>query len=62
MHLINYTMYSLLLFKWMCSKRDGRGSVLYFKILIHARINTPYSEVLFFYEAAFGNSKVFCLH
>ena len=50
MHLINDTLYSLLLFKWMCSKRDGRGSVIYVKILIYARINTPNSEELFFYE------------
>ena len=62
MHLINDTLYSLLLFKWICSKGDGRGSVLYIKILIYARINTPNSEELFFYEAAFGNSWGFCLH
>ena len=62
MHLINDTMYSLLLFKWTCSKRDGRGSVLYVKNLIYARIDTPIGEELFFYEAVFGNCGVFCLH
>ena len=42
--------------------RDSRGSVLYVKILIYARINTPNSEELFLYEAAFSNCGVFCLH
>ena len=61
MHLINNTLYSLLLFKWMCSKWDGRGPVLYVKILIYDRIKTPNSEELFFYEAAFGNCGGFCV-
>ena len=62
MHLINDTLYSLLLFKETCSKRDGRGSALYVKILIYDRIKTPDSKELFFCEAVFGNCGDFCLH
>ena len=53
MHLINDTLYSLLLSK--CSDRDGRGSVLYVKSLIYDRIKTPNSKELFFCEAVVGN-------
>ena len=55
MHLINDTLYSLLLFKQTCSNRDGRGSVLYVKILTYDKINTPNRKELFFCEAVFGN-------
>ena len=48
MHLINDTLYSLLLFMKTGSKRDGRGSVLYVKILISDKIKTPDSKSFFF--------------
>ena len=59
MHLITGTLYSLLLFKKKCSKRDGRGPVLYVKVLIYDKIKTPNSKELFFCEAVFGNCWVF---
>ena len=62
MHLINVTLYSPLLFKYMCSTRDGKGSVLSVKIVIYDRIWIPNIKELFFCEAVFGNCGFFfCL-
>ena len=59
MHLINGTLYSLLLFTNTRSKRDGRRSVLFVKIVIYDRNKIPNSKELFFCEAVFGNCGVF---
>ena len=62
MHLINGTLYSLLLFTKTRSKRDGRRSVLFVKIVMYDRNKIPNSKELFFCEAVFGNCGFFCLH
>ena len=62
MHLISGTLYSLLLFTTETrSKRDGRRSVLFVKIVIYDRNKIPNSKELFFCEAVFGNCGVFFL-
>ena len=61
MHLINGTLYSLLLFMKRRSKRDGRRSVLFVKIAIYDINKIPNSKELFFCEAVFGNCGAFSL-
>ena len=38
---------------------DGRGSVIYVRIVIYDRIMVPNSKELFFCEAVFGNCGFF---
>ena len=59
MHLISGTLYSLLLFTKTRSKRDGRRSVFFVKIVLNDRNKIPNSKELFFCEVVFGNCGVF---
>ena len=59
MHLINGTLYSLLLFAKTRSKRDCRRPVLFVKIVIYDRNKISNSKELFFCEAVSGNCGVF---